>query len=163
MITPLWRRSIAGSRARSRRTAGSRLRSSSRCHCASSSTAKPPLGADEPPRTWTMMSTSPSRCCAAVTRVAQPSAVVRSACTNRSAGSSLLTCRAHVSTCAPSARNSSTTARPTPLLPPVTSTRLPLRSRFMAQSPACGSARPAAETDGSASPGCQESYRPAAR
>src|SRR5438309_3712089 len=129
MITPEPWSSIVGNSARSSRTAGNRFRSSARCHSASSSTAKPPAGADEPPTTWTMMSIPPSRSRTASTIAAQPSAVVMSAATNRSSGArSPCRERAVVRTVAPAARNCDATAAPIPLVPPVTSARRPSSS-----------------------------------
>ena len=83
MITPAPCSSIVGKSARSNRTADNKLRSSARYHSLSSSTAKPPAGADDPPTTWTRMSRPPRRSRTASATTAQPSAVARSAATNK--------------------------------------------------------------------------------
>src|SRR5712671_6454972 len=132
MITPAPCFSIAGKSARSRRTAGKRLRSSARCHSRSSSTAKPPAGAEVPPTTCTTMSIPPNCFITASATAAQPSAVATFAVTNsssaeRSAGRA----RAVPRTAAPASRSRAATAWPTPLVAPVTSARRPASSRIL--------------------------------
>ena len=163
IITPSPWASMPGSRARSSRTAGNRLMSSSRCHSSSPRAAKPPPGADEPPRTCTIISTPPKRSLTALATVAQPSAVVRSAVTNSSSGRSAGRVRAVVSTCAPSSRKSATAAAPTPLLPPVINTRRPFKFRFISRSPMTGFAYRQAGKRGRVAPGCRGSYRSRSR
>jgi hypothetical protein len=87
-------------------------------------------GADEPPRTWTMMSMPLRRSRTAWAIAVQPSAVVMSAVTNKLASSrSSSLPRVVLSTLAPASRSRFMTAWPTPLVPPVTRTRLPSNSR----------------------------------
>src|SRR6266853_5081017 len=56
MITPEPRSIIEGRSPRSRRTAGNRFSLMACCQSSSVTIAKPPLGADEPPTLWTMIS-----------------------------------------------------------------------------------------------------------
>ena len=88
MTTPRPRSAIDGTSARSRRTAGMRLRSSSLRQCSSIKATKPPAGAEEPPSMCTRMSISPKRSRAERAKSAQPSAVVRSDATKVSSGRS---------------------------------------------------------------------------
>ncbi len=135
MITPEPFSSIMGRSARSSRTAGNRFSMSARCHSRSSRTANPPAGADDPPTTWTMISMPPSRARTASATAAHPSADVISAATKASISArSPGAVRAVVSTFAPISHSRAATAWPIPLLPPVTSARLPSNSRAVGMS-----------------------------
>src|SRR6266436_4599708 len=138
MMTPERCEIIDGSRARSRRTAGIRFWFSSLNHSLSSSAAKPPPGALEPPSTLTRMSMPPSCCSTDCATALAPSAVERSAARKRTPSAGCAgTDRAVATTCAPASRRVSTTAAPTPLVPPVTNARrwASCRSKVMARSP----------------------------
>src|SRR2546423_14012859 len=90
-----------------------------------------------------MMSMPPRHSRRACATAAHPSAVARSAAVNRAGSArSLGRVRAVVRTVAPASRSRAATASPIPLLPPVTSTRLPANSssRVMVRSPTLRSA-----------------------
>ena len=111
---------MAGRSARSSRTAPRKFRFSSASHWSSVMTANPPGGVDEPPTTWTTMSSLPFSAMRAATASA-PSVVDVSASMKRSGRSYLghrPRGRPDVGTIA---RSLSTTALPEPFEPPVTS------------------------------------------
>ena len=122
--------SMDGSNPRSSRTEGKRFKFNSFCHCSSFKKAKPPLGADEPPTTFTRISTPPKRERVSLITFVQPSAVLISAWTNINSVSLLLVgiFRAVVMTFAPPRKSRLTMALPIPWVPPVTRTRLPRNS-----------------------------------
>src|SRR5690606_6780482 len=90
---------------------------------------------DDPPSTCTTMSTPPSSVATASATAPHPCRVARSASMIIAPGMSSGRRRAAVNTRAPCSTNSSTTARPRPLVPPVTSTRLPCNSRSIISTP----------------------------
>ena len=123
MITPAPCSSIAGKSARSNRTADNKLRSSARYHSLSSSTAKPPAGADD---TADDMDEDVETAKAITNCVGHDGAAVGR---GKIRGEEQIgvgefgrwVFRAVVRTFAPAFRNLATTASPIPSVPPVTS------------------------------------------
>jgi hypothetical protein len=72
------------------------------------------------------------------TSSARPKALTPFAFNDATAAATSSAVRAQIETLAPSAANPSATARPIPLLPPVTTARFPLSPRSMSALPVCG-------------------------
>ena len=121
--------SIAGRKARSRRTAAKRFVSKACCQSSSDKASAPPPCAAEPPALWIRISKPPNWLSTCHTTLSTPARVLISAWTNNAAAwPSGRGERAVVATVAPAAARRRTTASPTPLVPPVISARLPPNS-----------------------------------
>ena len=126
MMTPEPCFSIAGRKARSRRTAANRFVSKACCQSSSDKASAPPPCAAEPPALWIRISKPPNWLSTCQSTLYTPARVLISAWTNNATawpfgrGE-----RAVVATVAPAAARRRTTASPTPLVPPVISARLP--------------------------------------
>src|SRR5882724_3055924 len=129
MTAPDLRSIIPGRKARFKRTAANRFTLRALCQSSSVSARNPPFGASDPPRQFTRISKPCHSCWTPSTTFLAPSAVPMSDCTNKDgfcpSGNGE---RAVVATDAPPNRKLRTFASPSPLVPPVTRTRLPLNS-----------------------------------
>src|SRR5438270_7401787 len=130
-IAPSPRRSIADTAARVARSAAKKLSSNEASKSASLVARNPSRRSLTPPTLFTSTSRRPWPSTALPTSCAGPSGWTRSPATGvtRSIPSSSSTVRAPAKTCAPSAASMRVTARPIPLLAPVTTAIFPFSSR----------------------------------
>src|SRR6478735_10384803 len=139
VVTIVPRRSMrCGTAARVHRTAAMKLMSSDQVQSSSDNERNPPGRGRTAPTLLTSTSTPPKAVRAWSTNAPGPSGSVRSTATGRtgypsatSARSSSVTARAPATTLAPSCTRARVTARPMPLLAPVTTATLPSSPRSM--------------------------------